>query len=431
MLKKISIILWCDALQSIQDFRRIMLYTAAGLVFIAFAAAGFRFLFAQDETNDALRLLIVNQDTSPYVDLMFSGIGLKSLKPGEQLFNSKQSGLFDIRRSDDFTKIYRIDVVKDPVYAQKEVQEDRAFAAVIIRKGFIGDLLGGGDPQLTIISNRKYPVQSYMFEQFVSNMVEVLVTANSSYNAVHDYYGMVGMTSVQRARKGDMYILDSVLTLNEARGSIYSDKLVTGVNNLTSIEYYFISGMVVILLFVAIGQGRLIFSDKSGGVLQRIRLAGVSLPGYLAGKLGGMCFAGAVYSIVFPFVGGLYLIKYQPNFLLPFFAIYMLCLLATSSLGMLLTFVFGSLERYLVAANLLAFCMAAIGGSLVPAVYLSPFLREAGKLTIHYWILQANMAVASGSWADMGASCAVLAAASIVFYLLSIWLATWREGCVW
>ena len=431
MLKKICTIIWFDARQSIRDFRKVMMYTVAGLLFITFAAAGFKFLFAEGESNNALRLLIVNQDTSPYADLLFSGIGLKDLKPGKQLFSAKQSGLFDIRRSDDFTKIYMLDVVKDPVYAQNEVRQDRAFAAVIIRKDFIGDLLGGGNPQLTIISNRKYPVQSYMFEQFVRNMVEVLVTANSSYHAVYDYYGMTDMTKAQVQRKGDMYIFDSVMTLNEARGSIFNDKLVTGVNNLTSIEYYFISGMVVILLFVSIGQGRLILADRSGGMVQRIRMSGLSLPGYLLGKLGGMCIAGVAYSAVFLFVGCLYIIRYQPNYMLPFLFIYLLCILATSSLGMLLAYAFGSLERYLVAANLLAFCMAAIGGSLVPAVYLSPFLREAGKLTVHYWIMQANIAVASGSWSDMGLACGVLLAATVAFYMISLCLAGRKEGFAW
>lgn len=431
MLRKICTIAWFDAGQSIRDFRKVMLYTVAGLLFIAFAAAGFRFLFAEEDSGDALRLLIVNQDPSPYADLMFSGIGLKDLKPGRQLFSAKQSGLFDIRRSDDFTKLYLLEVVKDPAYAQQEVRAGRAFAAVIIRKDFIGDLLGGGNPQLTIISNRKYPVQSSMFEQFVHNMVEVLVSSNASYNAVHDYYARLGMLNAERTRRGDMYIFDSMLTLNEAREDMYNDRMVTGVNNLSAIEYYFISGMVVILLFVAIGQGRLLLSDRSGGMLQRIRMSGTSLTGYLAGKLGGMCVAGIVYSAVFLFVGCLYIIRYQPDYLLSFLLIYLLCIVATSSLGMLLAYLFGTLERYLVAANLLAFCMAAIGGSLVPAVYLSPFLRAAGKLTVHYWIMQANMAVASGSWSDMELSCGVLMAASFVFYLLSLWLAGKKEGFAW
>jgi ABC-2 type transport system permease protein len=161
--------------------------------------------------------------------------------------------------------------------------------------------------------------------------------------------------------------------------------------------------------------------ERRIGALERLRLAPLSLPALLAGKLlGGMAF-GLTVTLVVLIVALLFFGAGGINWLLLVLAL-LLSAAAFSALGAFVSVVVKEVFEAQTLANFIRFPMMFLGGVFIPVDSLPLDLRIVARLLpLTYAVEATRTALAGGKLTAGGLDLAVLALFAIVLFGLATW----------
>jgi len=178
---------------------------------------------------------------------------------------------------------------------------------------------------------------------------------------------------------------------------------------------------VMFLLFSAAGAGGALIEEVESGTLDRVLSTRVTMTELLLGKLVYLStVAVAQLTVMFVWgelVFGLELHQHMPGF----FIMTLVTALAASAFGLVLAAMSRSRMQLVALSNLLILSMSALGGSMVPRVFLSETVQKIGLVTLNAWAIDGFMKV---FWREepireLWPQVAVLLAAAIALFALA------------
>ena len=246
----------------LRAYKKLLLVTIASLITIVSISNGLSFLFKEGLVINKANVVVVNEDTHPLSNLL----------------------LHQVSEDQNIKNILDILVLTNVEEAEKTVGNNKAMAAIIIPKGFINSLEVGRNYPVQLITNSANPVQSKVIESLLNSYMKSVSAGQSAVNAVWDYYGMTNMSYEEKSKKIDSVINDITFRAYLARSNVLNKESILSINNISSMEFYVFSVLVLLTMFIAITGGKEVIYERNNLVFKRLRLGGVDGFKYLLGK---------------------------------------------------------------------------------------------------------------------------------------------------
>jgi ABC-2 type transport system permease protein len=178
---------------------------------------------------------------------------------------------------------------------------------------------------------------------------------------------------------------------------------------------------VMFLLFSAAGAGGALIEEVESGTLDRVLSTQVTMTQLLLGKLFYLStVAVAQLTVMFAWgevFFGLELHRHMPGFLV----MTVVTALAASAFGLVLAAMSRTRMQLVALSNLLILSMSALGGSMVPRVFLSETVQKIGLVTLNAWAIDGFMKVfwREEPLRELWPQVAVLLVAALVLFALA------------
>lgn len=182
------------------------------------------------------------------------------------------------------------------------------------------------------------------------------------------------------------------------------------------------------LLFASVHGAVSLLEERESGVLDRV-LAGPGGIGVLVnGKFLFLVAQGVVQVTVIFLAAWLLYGLALPQHLGPWFVVTLVACLSASALAMLLASVCQTRRQAQTIANTVILVMSALGGSMVPRIFMPEGLRQLGWLTPNTWALEAYSGVfwRGESLLEIAGPLSMLLSTAFVAWALSFWFARRR-----
>ncbi|QUH26991.1 ABC transporter permease [Serpentinicella alkaliphila] len=391
----------------LRAYKKLLLVTFASLITIVSISNGLSFLFKEGLFINKANVVVVNEDAHPLSNLL----------------------LHQVSEDQNIKNILDILVLQNVEEAEKTVENNNAMAAIIIPKGFINSLEVGRNYPVQLITNSASPVQSKVIESLLNSYMKSVSAGQSAVNAVWDYYGMTDMSYEEKSKKIDSVINDITFRVYLARSNVLNKETILSINNISSMEFYLFSVLVLLTMFIAITGGKEVIYERNNLVFKRLRLGGVSGFKYLLGKYIYL-FCKILIQSSFILIITLFILNTNINkeFLL-LILLFVLVNCSVISLGLFASLYIGSEDKYVTMGNSFILIMAIIGGSFIPTIYLPDNITILSRYTPNYWALNGFIGIFTNNQKDVHTSLMVLALVTIMFFIASITTLTYKERC--
>lgn len=191
-----------------------------------------------------------------------------------------------------------------------------------------------------------------------------------------------------------------------------------------------VPGSTVLFVFLMSGTTALsIFTEKKEGTFRRLMAAPMSRAELLGGKLLPN-FITVLVQIVVIFATSVFLLPLVGlealslgNDPLALIVLSLLVALCSTSLGVLIVAIARTEGQISGLSNVALWIMGAVSGAFVPQFFLGDLLSTVGKVTPHYWAINAytGLLVRGQTLADITMELAILAAFTVVFLGIGLW----------
>lgn len=160
----------------------------------------------------------------------------------------------------------------DEQEAVEQLKQGTLQAVVVLPEGFYHDVQVGINPPAQIYFPKDAAQNTQVFEELVTAGVSFLQTAEAGVYAALDtasYYGV----ELQGAGLGDTI---AYLFVNQMlkRDSVYSARMLSTMGNLSVAEYYYVAGLVILLMMCGIQFGFL-YGKRNRSVEDKLKIRGV------------------------------------------------------------------------------------------------------------------------------------------------------------
>lgn len=160
----------------------------------------------------------------------------------------------------------------DEQEAVEQLKQGTLQAVVVLPEGFYHDVQVGINPPAQIYFPKDAVQNTQVFEELVTAGVSFLQTAEAGVYAALDtasYYGV----ELQGAGLGDTI---AYLFVNQMlkRDSVYSARMLSSMGNLSVAEYYYVAGLVILLMMCGIQFGFL-YGKRNRSVEDKLKIRGV------------------------------------------------------------------------------------------------------------------------------------------------------------
>jgi len=153
------------------------------------------------------------------------------------------------------------------------------------------------------------------------------------------------------------------------------------------VSYYAAGIAVMFLMFSATAAGGALIEETESGTLERVLSSRVGMTRLLAAKWLYVTSFGLV-QITLMFLWGMLAFRLPLLSHLPGFAVMTLFTAAcTASFGLLLATIARTRQQLMGMANLIVLSLSAIGGSMVPVMFLPEWLRKVSHIGFNAWAL--------------------------------------------
>ncbi len=303
----------------------------------------------------------------------------------------------------------------DAATASKRLAANEIAGMVIVPDGFTSGIRRGKNIPVTVIGNPERPFQAELLEQVMVSNANLISAAQSGANAAFHYLRKMGLSSEEFAAYRDTIITDFTLqALN--RNKIYETETLSAFGGITSIEFYSLSGVLILLLVGGLFGMSLTARSEQTALRERLTLQGV--------RFGVFFFSNILSVFVLLVIQSAILISLFYSItktwsLAATIIVFAYCL-AVSSLFALVQELFRQNGAKWGAGIILVVGTAATSGSIVPLSYLPEMWRSVSFLNVvhhaHSGLVESLFA-GSDSWTP-------------VVVLLGFSFAIWVAGLV-
>lgn len=242
-----------------------------------------------------------------------------------------------------------------------------------------------------------YPVDltingnSYLKMQILENMMKsyskFISAVESSVYGFNYYIDYLDISDKEKDKLNEKISINLVGTAI-SRGGIFKLTKVEDVPSSTSVEYFFISLIVIFLMYIGLTAGNFVVSERNNKNLKRLS----STPVYSHVIVISKCVSFLIFSIVFLFVFSIPMIIMKKihitGNLSDILAFLLLSIFFIISFSVLMGCIFKSEEELMLFGNMFIFISALIGGSFIPIYMMPPAVQNISKLTFNYWIIK-------------------------------------------
>ncbi len=405
-----------DLRQGMRNYKRIFVGTAAALFLIGFLAFGFKSLFDSGIVVDPFTIGVVNQEKSGYMAFVFE----------------------QVQKDEELSRYVSFLFFADEKAAEQALDRDSAVVSIEIPDNFLQNLLSGRRAILKIYASGNKPVQTYIMTEIINSYFNMFVSSNYTMTVARKYYQQTAKSSLDLNKKTALFITDSMNLMKRVRHESIKAKSLrdsdtaglakyfqaaeekTGIPGqalqIASVtEYYFVAVVLLFILFISVAQAGVMISEQKNGLAARIILSGAGKKSYFLGKFAGGFFLTFGQSAILLAFALLFFYQNNARALPMILLVFCAVVFMVNALSYMLAIMFENLERFTLIGNLLVFTMAAIGGGLIPILYLPDSIYFFAWLTPHYWGIEGIVNAIAGRNAVVTVDVLVLLGLSLIY----------------
>ena len=383
-MKKVFLIGWKDVTLAFRDRAALLLMLLAPFLLTAgLGAVTGRFSGSSSSGLNQIPVILVNQD-------------------GQQLGNS----LVNLFKSPELASLAAPMLQNDPATARKQVDADRAAAAVIIPAGFtasiipkVGSATAAAGPlvKIELYTNPTRPtsvgVIRTILEEYLSRVEvgrvggQVAVTELISHGLLPvQQAAQVGTAiGIGQADAGQNTQAITVKTSTASGKAVNFDVLA-----------YLAPGMALMFLMYTVSNGgRTVLTEKALGTLPRLLVAPISSTQVLGGKVFGIYLTGVAQMLIL--IGASTLIfKLQWGDPLAVLVLVLAAVVGAAGWGMLITAVARSPGQASALGTTIFLMFGILGGSFINLSNMPGWFQTVSKITPNAWALDGFATLAGG-----------------------------------
>jgi ABC-type multidrug transport system permease subunit len=282
----------------------------------------------------------------------------------------------------------RLDLGSSESASRDAVAEGKRAAALLIKAGFGDSLARGGSLPLEVIYDSGRPMEFGIISQLLYAQIgEFAGEGQGKARAKKQMMQAFGMD--EATVEGLMAQMATGAADGQEQAPLFTATEVVGERNNDFALIQAVAGTaVMLLLFSVAGMGSGLLAEREAGTLKKLLYAPILPSAILGGKFAStLVLSVAQLVLMFAFAAlafGLDLSRNLAALLLMIVATAAVC----ASLGMLLASVSRSRKQLDGFSTILILTMSAIGGSMMPVVFMPEFLQKLALGTVNYWAIQ-------------------------------------------
>lgn len=145
---------------------------------------------------------------------------------------------------------------------------------VIVPDGFTKGIRHGKNIPVSVIGNPERPFQAELLKQVMVSNANLISSAQSGANAAFHYLRKMGLPSDEFRTYRDAIITDFTLqALN--RNKIYETETLSALGGITSLEFYSVSGVLILLMIGGLFGMSLTARSEQAALRERLSLQGI------------------------------------------------------------------------------------------------------------------------------------------------------------
>lgn len=162
----------------------------------------------------------------------------------------------------------------DASTASERLTANEIAGIVIVPDGFTKGIRRGKNIPVAVIGNPERPFQAELLKQVMVSNANLISSAQSGANAAFHYLRKMGLSSEEFAKYRDTIITDFTLqALN--RNKIYETETLSAFGGITTVEFYSLSGVLILLLVGGLFGMSLTARSEQTALRERLKLQGV------------------------------------------------------------------------------------------------------------------------------------------------------------
>ena len=339
------------------------------LVLIPVAVFFFVYLFfnANDVANDFLSpisMAVIDEDDTPYSDMLIESF----------------------RDNESFSKF--VQVVEGTDTDLLKQFEDRTIDVMItVPEGFIEGLASTEALPLDVSIHYDDPVKAILFRNVILSYEKYIRSVEAAVILIDDEMRNIGIEREIRYSWRDRSLVNLIF-IALARNEFFGVRPQINVPSVVAVRYYFVSLMVMFLMYISIFAAINLIREKKDMCLSRIHTTRLSMLSYIGAK----AMADVVYImlILIVWLSGFVLFYGQPwdanGVWLLFFL--MVCVFFNVSVAMFFSSFFDSEEAVVLLSSIFIFFNAVIGGSIIPIHNMPYVIQRMALAAPNYWMIR-------------------------------------------
>jgi ABC-2 type transport system permease protein len=313
----------------------------------------------------------------------------------------------------------------DAEEASELLAANKIAGMVIVPDGFTNGIRQGINIPVSVIGNPERPFQAELLQQVMVSNANLISSAQSGANAAFHYLRKMGLPSDEFRTYRDAIITDFTLQAL-SRNKIYETETLSALGGITSLEFYSVSGVLILLMIGGLFGMSLTARSEQAALRERLSLQGVRSGVFFMSNILSVFVLLVIQSIIL--VSLFYSVTKTWN--IPATVIFLAYCLAVSSLFAVCQELFQQNGAKWGAGIILVTGITATSGSVLPLSYLPEMWRSMSFLNVlhhsHNGLVDTLFAD-SVSWTLVG----LLLSFSVVLWILGFIIITIKKRLPW
>jgi ABC-2 type transport system permease protein len=363
-MKQVMSLIYYNLKDYILDVRTLLLMIFAPLIILLCLVYALSPLIAGDSFIETFDMAIVNNDNTLQTRTLIQ----------------------QIEKSEQLRGLVRF-IYVDEQEAFRLLEENEISSIITIPSGFSADLAVGKNTPVKVVGNLQRPLQSVLTKAWMQSSADLVTAAQSGVNTIYHFLREADLSKEELNEAVNLSIIHFSLH-SLGRGEMYNIDTVSSITNLSPVQYYMISGGVVLLLIWGFMIILAISGGKSAVLEQRLISLGISPYQLLWSKFLTITM---ILFTKFLFIFSLFIMLSSHDMglhIIYFVLLALLVIMTMSAIFLLLT----SIIEHMILRQLFGFFivlwLSFSGGSIVPLSYLPVWIDALSSLSINKWAIQ-------------------------------------------
>lgn len=358
------VVFYQNLLMQLKQWKRNIMLVVIPVVVFFFMSNFFSMNEVAGEFLSPIKMAIVDLDNSAYSDMV-----IESFKNNEYFTN--------------FVEI----IEEDEEEIREDFEDAKIDVMIVVPEGFVENLAYFEELPLEVLINFNDPVKAVLFKNVIVSYEQYIRSVETGVVLLNEELKTIGIDKELRWAYYDRLLVNLIFTAM-ARNTYFDYHEIVDVPSTIAVKYYFISLMVMFMMYLSIFSAVNLIREKQDMCLRRLRLTNVKMFWYFLAK----SMANSIYMFM---VIGLWFILFaifygsptdgNPFTLMMFILV---CVFFNVVLALLFTIFFDSEEPVVLLGSIFIFMNAVLGGSIIPIHSMSFVIQRLAKLTPNYWMIK-------------------------------------------